>query len=478
LILSGTTDASNSDPDAEVFTVEINPQTGEYQVTTLDIDMAVDSITEFNLQNLGSLGIRGGNGAYFTVGTGTEGDSDDILITPVVPNGTVNTSADDLAMSSQWIDSNEGLRFDFVSDINLDGTYDGESRTLTGVSIGLADVSPTGGGDPLANVLLALYDDEGNIVDSETKFNNTVTSIRFYTLVGDAVTEVVIGSDPGADYSFAEAQSAGYLSFATDYDTSEYSGKTLVTEDLTSGFVIHGVMENTSVAVTANTGFNSVEAVNYEGYDFAINSIEGAYLSTEPVDFDVTFEAFDSDGDISAGSFNVLLNPYVEGTEGPDILGGGSGDDMIRGLAGDDMLEGMEGEDILIGGEGDDILIGGPGADSFEWQAGDEGEAGAPAIDQVRDFHLGEDALDLSGQLGGETDIGTLLTDYIDLNVDHSGEVPRVTLNIDTSGGGDFANADQVIDINIVGGTLGDSDQAILDSLLNPGNYDEPDTVI
>ena len=114
------------------------------------------------------------------------------------------------------------------------------------------------------------------------------------------------------------------------------------------------------------------------------------------------------------------------------------------------------------------------------WNKGDEGMVGAPAIDQVMDFHLGEDALDLSGQLGGETDIATLLADYIDLNVDHSGEVPKVTHSISSAGGagGEPVAPDQVIEINIVGGTLGDSDQAILDSLLNPANHEEPEGVM
>ena len=91
------------------------------------------------------------------------------------------------------------------------------------------------------------------------------------------------------------------------------------------------------------------------------------------------------------------------------------------------------------------------------------------------DFHLGHDALDLGDQLTGADmgDLDALLSHYIGLNVDDSGT--KVTLNIDISGGGDFVNADQVIDLNIVGGTLGESDQAILDSLLNPANHVEPE---
>src|SRR5699024_5748405 len=82
-----------------------------------------------------------------------------------------------------------------------------------------------------------------------------------------------------------------------------------------------------------------------------------------------------------------------------------AGEDTLIGGDGDDTLIGGAGDDILIGGGGDDILFGGAGNDTFKWVDGDAGEVGAPAIDTVMDFGLGDgdpngkDSLDLADLL-------------------------------------------------------------------------------
>ena len=90
------------------------------------------------------------------------------------------------------------------------------------------------------------------------------------------------------------------------------------------------------------------------------------------------------DDSITGGSGDDRL----DGGDGDDGLSGGSGDDTLLGRAGDDALSGGSGDDRLDGGAGDDVMIGGNGKDSFVFSIGD---------DQIADFDLAEDVIDLSG---------------------------------------------------------------------------------
>lgn len=79
----------------------------------------------------------------------------------------------------------------------------------------------------------------------------------------------------------------------------------------------------------------------------------------------------------------------TQGTTDDDTLTGGSGVDHMVGNAGNDTLYGGAGQDIILGGAGQDILYGGAGGDLFVLDA-DLGH------DQISDFVLGEDRIDVS----------------------------------------------------------------------------------
>jgi Ca2+-binding RTX toxin-like protein len=55
----------------------------------------------------------------------------------------------------------------------------------------------------------------------------------------------------------------------------------------------------------------------------------------------------------------------INGTNGNDLILGGSGIDTINGLDGSDCILGGGGADIINGGNGNDVCIGGPGVDVF-----------------------------------------------------------------------------------------------------------------
>ena len=89
---------------------------------------------------------------------------------------------------------------------------------------------------------------------------------------------------------------------------------------------------------------------------------------------------------------------FILGHGGTDALFGGEGADTIDGGEGDDYLYGNQGDDVIIGGAGDDHIKGGKGADVLEGGEGHDtfiydrlSEAG----DTIKDFHDGQDVLDL-----------------------------------------------------------------------------------
>jgi Ca2+-binding RTX toxin-like protein len=103
-------------------------------------------------------------------------------------------------------------------------------------------------------------------------------------------------------------------------------------------------------------------------------------------------------------------NDELEGGAGNDILSGGTGNDELEGGAGNDMLNGGTGNDRLNGGSGSDVLNGGAGADRIDlgndsardtivFRLGDSGKSGEQ-IDEVKNFHHGEDKIDLSSFTG------------------------------------------------------------------------------
>ncbi|NNF97756.1 MAG: type I secretion C-terminal target domain-containing protein [Desulfobacteraceae bacterium] len=149
----------------------------------------------------------------------------------------------------------------------------------------------------------------------------------------------------------------------------------------------------------------------------------------------------------------------LDGSSGIDTLDGGQGNDTLTGGTGNDILVGGEGNDILVGGEGDDILAGGIGSDTYEWNAGDQGTVGNPAIDTIENFDngLGGDILDLRDLLQGEEEISNPLTDYLNFTSDGI----DTTIHIDHDGSGLFEETQEIVIKGVdltAGGTVADQD--------------------
>ena len=83
----------------------------------------------------------------------------------------------------------------------------------------------------------------------------------------------------------------------------------------------------------------------------------------------------------------------IGGDSGSDHIFGGSGDDLMRGRGGDDRVVGGSGADTLKGNSGDDTLIGGSGDDILQGGNGHDRLFGGRGVDAARG-HNGNDLLD------------------------------------------------------------------------------------
>lgn len=106
----------------------------------------------------------------------------------------------------------------------------------------------------------------------------------------------------------------------------------------------------------------------------------------------------------SAVSFSLLGqyadNLVLTGTTAADATGNSLAN-LLTGNASANTLKGGAGDDVLTGGLGRDVLAGGAGADRFVFASAADSAVGT-GRDQITDFLVGTDRIDLSGFLPAE----------------------------------------------------------------------------
>lgn len=126
----------------------------------------------------------------------------------------------------------------------------------------------------------------------------------------------------------------------------------------------------------------------------------------------------------------------INGNVGNDLMKGNDGDDSIVGEGGKDTLKGGDGDDTLVGGRKQDILLGGEGADVFVFESADQSAVDGTR-DQIRDFEIGVDVIDVS-LLGVTSFIGTdafTASHTPELRLDEKSD-GSTTIRIDVDGDG------------------------------------------
>ena len=225
-------------------------------------------------------------------------------------------------------------------------------------------------------------------------------------------------------WQFTEADLTGLmLNIPGSFNTGSHALTVAVTSTEANG----GFTATTSTVVSLKATYTHVDITTTESGSFTGNNnnefIQGGA----------------GDNVINAGGGNNI----IYGNGGNDVLSSGSGSDIIYGGSGDDTINSGWGTDRIIGGAGNDIMTGGgPGegeVDVFVWTLGDQGTAGAPAIDTINNFAtaaarndtLGGDVLDLRDLLQGES-IGPAnsagnLTDYLHFEVSGGNTIIHVS---------------------------------------------------
>ena len=91
-------------------------------------------------------------------------------------------------------------------------------------------------------------------------------------------------------------------------------------------------------------------------------------------------------------------NDSLTGNGDANIIRGGGGNDTVIGGGGNDTLYGDAGNDLLRGGAGNDILYGSDGMDHFRFDTA-LGTSTTPNIDQIKDFSVSDDTIQLENAI-------------------------------------------------------------------------------
>ena len=243
------------------------------------------------------------------------------------------------------------------------------------------------------------------------------------TLTGDGAANVlrgragddVLNGGSGDDLLRGDA-GADTLDGGDGLDTASYfEADTGVTIDLATGQGTGGVAEGDQLS--------NIEAV--QGSNTGDDNLSGSDGVDQLYGFggNDTLSGRGGSDTIHGGDGNDIIDggdaaDFLLGQAGADTVSGGNGADNVQGGLGDDILNGNAGDDRLFGGAGGDTLNGGADNDHLRGGAGNDiltGGSGADTFhfsdisndDQITDFELGIDTIDLSdvGSLTGISDL-------------------------------------------------------------------------
>ncbi|WP_321529807.1 tandem-95 repeat protein [uncultured Desulfuromonas sp.] len=275
-----------------VFTIALNVDGAGVDQYTINMIGTVDGGATSIDFNAGGYDFVGGNGAWAGFSTEANDDSFDLLLTPIGA-GTVNTNANEGGVGGgNSVGPGEAIRADFVVDLtgdpkgtpytdaaNQDHVFDSHYE-VNGAS---ALFTHTTG----STVLIKAYDDaDGNDVGDGVQDDITAIGISYgggevfvSSALGNSQTVTLDGHDFDVTFDGSDAQ-------------------------------IAGVLQGVALSAFTADGYNSIEFWHDGGETFKIGDF-GTTL-TEPgqsVEFSVPLDIYDADGDMAAGTIDVVLTP-------------------------------------------------------------------------------------------------------------------------------------------------------------------------
>ncbi|MDA0967555.1 MAG: M10 family metallopeptidase C-terminal domain-containing protein [Proteobacteria bacterium] len=199
-----------------------------------------------------------------------------------------------------------------------------------------------------------LYGDRGDDIIKGEDGNDFISTAKINGHQNESGGNNIVEGGLGDDYIYIASENDTIIfnvGDGNDTIVKEYGNTTLVFGEGILLSDIETIRIGIDLLITFKNNFNDSITVRthfYDSYD---------HRKITEIHFD--------DGTVIDGLNDPLFNPDYIGTEGDDILNGGSGDETIYGLGGNDNISGRQGDDILHDGLGNDILIGGYGDDIF-----------------------------------------------------------------------------------------------------------------
>jgi hypothetical protein len=295
--LEGRTNSTDGTDGTLIYTVHIDQANSNYEFTlsgTIDNGSGI-VLSDFSSAPAGQnqwIGLDSDGGDIHA----DSNDSPDLLLTGL-NGGTVNTSSADIGSNNQWMDTGEGIRIDYVTDVDRDGasnektaqgyTFDGHYN-VTGSSFSIIQEQGSGSG---AAIHIAAFEDadtgnlktlSGSIVAIDQS-SIVVTGDNTYNIIdmGDG-TFVITGLAAGANVSFDTG--------GTDYN---------------------------AISITNATGEANPNGGTFSGQSFAVGAF-GYFTAAagDPVNLNYDLQVTDSDGDFTAvaGGIDITLNPAGSAT--------------------------------------------------------------------------------------------------------------------------------------------------------------------
>ena len=280
--LTATTDITNSDPDSVVYTVELDPVTGEYTVTVLQETVFSGEVIEIN--NLSS-DPGGGNTDFRGIGS-TDPDNDlDILLSGT---GTVNTNSTEIGVGAgQSFSDNDALRMDLVNDLvsSTDLTTNPSGFAYSGH---VADVTS--------------FTQEISFVQGG---GNNTTAMTITAIAADDDGEFAIGSTPEAGESFVAIDSITIF----DENGNDVTTSVTITTNANGSVTIDGIKEGWSYSIATTDAFNAIQVEAIPGekpFKLGLFSIGGGAVEV-PIDLSYDIELVDGDGDSVTSTIDITI---------------------------------------------------------------------------------------------------------------------------------------------------------------------------
>jgi large repetitive protein len=263
---------------------------------TVELFKKIDDGSGIDFTNFGAVpagskkwfGLDGDGVSIGATTTDPNPDSKDLLVTTTDSTKTINTSSTDIGVANQWIDTGEGIRLDFVQDLNRFSTYD-ESNNW--------NQSPA-----------PFVFDQHNEVNSfsfkimQVQSSGGLATVKIHAINAD--DDTVLTGDSG---DVTQPISASNV-------VVESAGSVTITQS-GNDVIISGLQAGDKVYFTSTASFDRVEITNQGGTgtdSFSLGGFEvGSARPGSPVSMDFGLKVTDKDGDTSTGDFRVTLDSSV-----------------------------------------------------------------------------------------------------------------------------------------------------------------------